>query len=108
MATLVAGDVPSRELFEAAAREVGTLLGGDFAGMACFEDDEVVTVGVWAAEGEHPPVPPRWQMQPGDPATRIAETREAARWNDWTDVPGPIAEYIRGLGIRSMVGLRSW
>jgi PAS domain S-box-containing protein len=104
VATLVAEDVPSRELFEAAAREVGTLLGGDFAGMARFENDEVVTVGVWAAEGEHPPVPPRWQMQPGDPATRIAETREAARWNDWTDVPGPIAEFIRGLGIRSTVG----
>jgi PAS domain S-box-containing protein len=104
VATLVAEDVPSPELFEAVAREVGTLLGGDFAGIARFEKDHVITVGVWAAEGEHPPVPPRWQMQPGDPATTIAETREATRWTDWTDVPGPIAEFIRGLGIRSTVG----
>ncbi len=104
VATLVAEDVPSGELFEAVVREVGTLLGGDFAGLARFEDDAVVTVGVWAADGEHPPVPPRWPMQQGDPATKIAESREPERWDDWTRVPGPIAEFIRGLGIRSTVG----
>ena len=104
VATLVAEDVPAGELFDAVTREVGTLLGGDFAGLARFEDDTVVTVGVWAAEGEHPAVPPRWQMQPGDPATTVAETRGAARWNEWTGVPGPIAEFIRELGIRSTVG----
>jgi hypothetical protein len=38
VATLVAEDVPSSELFHAVAREVGTLLGADFAGMARFED----------------------------------------------------------------------
>jgi GAF domain-containing protein len=104
VATLVAEDVPASELFDAVTREVGTLLGGDYAGMARFEDDTVVTVGVWAADGRHPPVPPRWQMQPGDPATTVAETRGAARWNDWTGVPGPIAEFIREIGIRSTVG----
>ncbi len=104
VATLVAEDVPASELFDAVTREVGTLLGGDFAGMARFEDDAVVTVGIWAAEGEHPAVPHRWQMQPGDPATTVAEAGGAARWDEWTDVPGPIAEFIRELGIRSTVG----
>jgi GAF domain-containing protein len=104
VATLVAEDVPAGELFDAVTREVGTLLGGDFAGMARFEDDAVVTVGVWAAEGEHPPVPEQWPMVPGDPATTVAETGGPARWDDWADIPGPIAEYIRGLGIRSTVG----
>ena len=104
VATLVAEDVSASELFDAVTREVGTLLGGDFAGMARFEGDTVVTVGVWAAEGGHPAVPPRWKMQPGDPATTVAETRGAARWNEWTGVPGPIAEFIRELGIRSTVG----
>jgi PAS domain S-box-containing protein len=103
-ATLVAEDVAPSELFEAVAREVGRLLGADFSGMARFEGDDVVTVGVWAREGEHPTVPPRWPMQPGDPATTIAETRAAARWEDWSDVPGPIAEFIRDLGVRSTVG----
>jgi PAS domain S-box-containing protein len=104
VATLVAEDVPPSELFEAVVREVGTLLGSDFAGLARFEDDAVVTVGVWAADGEHPPVPPRWPMRQDDPATKIAESREPERWDDWTGVPGPIAEFIRGLGIRSTVG----
>ena len=103
VATLVAEDVPASELFDAVTREVGTLLGGDFAGMARFEDDSVVTVGIWAAEGEHPAVPHRWQMQPGDPATTVAETVAAARWDEWTDAPGPIAEFIRELGVRSTV-----
>src|SRR5918996_2829819 len=104
VATLVAEDVPASELFEAVASEVGALLGADFAGMARFEGEHVITVGVWAAQGEHPPVPPRWRMQAGDPATTVAETREPARWDDWTGVPGPIAEFIRERGIRSTVG----
>ena len=104
VATLVAQDVPPSELFDAVVREIGTLLGGDFAGLARFEDEAVVTVGVWAADGEHPPVPPRWPMHQGDPATTIAESREPERWDDWVGVPGPIAEFIRGLGIRSTVG----
>ncbi|MCU1678292.1 MAG: histidine kinase, partial [Frankiales bacterium] len=114
VATLVAEDVPASELFDALTREVGTLLGGDFAAMARFEDGTVVTLAVWAAEGEHPAVPPRWQMQPGDPATTVAETRGAARWNEWTGVAGPIAGFIREIGIRStvatpiIVGGRVW
>jgi GAF domain-containing protein len=38
VATLVAEDVPPSELFSAVAREVGTLLGADFARMVRFED----------------------------------------------------------------------
>ena len=58
VATLVAEDVPSSELFDAVAREVGTLLGADFSGLARFEDDAVIPVALWAAAGEHPPAPP--------------------------------------------------
>src|SRR5918999_1599671 len=104
VATLVAEDVPASELFDAVAREVGALLAADFAGLARFEDDDVIPVSVWAVEGEHPPVPPRWPMQAGDPATTVAERRAAARWDDWTGVPGPLAEFIRQLGVRSTVG----
>jgi GAF domain-containing protein len=104
VATLVAEDVPASQLFGAVAREVGSLLGADFSGMARFDDDAVVTVAAWAAAGEHPPVPASWQMQPGDPATTIAQTRKATRWDDWTVVPGPLAAFIRELGVRSTVG----
>jgi PAS domain S-box-containing protein len=104
VAVLVAEDVPAHELFGAVTREVGTLLGGDYVGMARFEDNGVFTVATWAADGEHPPVPERWEMQEGDPATTIATTRRATRWTDWSAVPGPIAAFIRELGIRCTVG----
>src|SRR3954453_15111070 len=105
VATLVAQDAPPSELFDAVPREGGTLPGGDFAGLARFDGNAVVAVGVWAADGEHPPVPPCWRMQEGDPATTIARVRKAVRWGDWTNVPGPLAEFIRGVvGARSSVG----
>ena len=104
VATLVAQAVPLDEIFNAVTQEGGILLAGDYAGLARFDGDEVVTVAVWAASGSHPPVPPSWKMQEGDPATTIAERQESARWEDWTDVPGPIAEFIRELGIQSTVG----
>ena len=106
VATLVAQDVPSRELFGAVAREVGTLFGADFSGMIRYEDDaSVTTVATWAAAGEHPPVPTRWDMEPGDPPTIIEATREAARVDDWTSVPGAMAAVIRNeLGVSSSVG----
>ena len=106
VATLVAQDVPSSELLGAVAREVGTLFGADFSGMIRYEDDaSVTTMATWAAMGEHPPVPARWVMEPGDPATIVAATREAARVDDWTTVPGSIAAVIRNvLGVSSSVG----
>jgi len=106
VATLVARDAPSRELFGAVAREVGTLLGADFSGMIRYEDGPTVTpVATWAAVGEHPPVPDRFRTEAGDPTTMIAETEEPARVDDWTTVPGPIAAFVRDeLGVRSSVG----
>jgi PAS domain S-box-containing protein len=105
VATLVAKDVPPGELFRAVVREVGTLLGADFSGLVCFEGGAVVAVATWAADGEHPPVPPSWPMQAGDPATRIAETSQPERWDDWTDSDGPLAAFIRDeMGVRSTVG----
>jgi PAS domain S-box-containing protein len=83
VATLVAQDVPPSELFRAVAREVGALFGADFSGMIRYEDDaSVATVAAWAAAGEHPPLPARWDTEPGDPPSIIAATRQAARVDD--------------------------
>jgi PAS domain S-box-containing protein len=105
VATLVAQDVPSSELFSAVAREVGSLLGADLSGLIRYGADAVFTLATWAATGEHPPVPDRWSTEPGDPTTMIAETLRPARVDDWTTVPGPIAAFLRdGAGVRSSVG----
>jgi GAF domain-containing protein len=111
VATLVAQDVPSKELFGAVAREVGTLLGADFSGMIRYEDNgSLTTVAAWAAAGEHPLVPTvdrvdrRWDREPGDPVSIIEATREPARVDDWTSVPGSMATFIRNeLGVSSSV-----
>jgi signal transduction histidine kinase len=106
VATLVARDVPSDELFAAVAGEVGGLLGADLAGMIRYEPGDTVTpVATWAADGEHPPVPDRWATEEGDPTTMVAATRRPARVDDWTAVPGPIGAFIRDeLHVRSSVG----
>jgi PAS domain S-box-containing protein len=106
VATLVAQDVPSRELFGAVAGEVGVLLGADLGGMIRYEDDGTVTaVATWAAVGEHPPMPERWPIEPGDPAWMILESRAATRVEDWASVPGPFAEAVRNsFGVSASVG----
>jgi GAF domain-containing protein len=105
VATLVAEDASPIGLFRAATQEVGMLLDADYAGMARLDDGAVFPLAGWAARGEHPPLPERWPMQAGDPVTAIAEAQHAVRWDDWTDVDGPIAEFIRHeLGVRSTVG----
>lgn len=107
VATLVAQDVPARELFSAVAREVGTLFGADFTAMVRYEPDPtyVTTIATWAAAGNMPPAPSQPRTAPGDPTSRVAATREPTRVDDWTDVPGPIAEFVRDqLKVRSSVG----
>ena len=106
VATLVAQDVPPSELFDAVAREAGTLLGADFSGMLSYEDDANVAIAAtWAAVGRHPPVPARFPTEPGDPMAIIAQTREPARVDDWAALPGPIAAFLHTeLGVRCSVG----
>jgi GAF domain-containing protein len=104
VATLVAENAPPANLFRAVAVEVGRLLGADFSGLARFSDGTVVPVAVWSSEEAHPQIPERWPLQPGDPATMIADGRRSVRVDDWSKMPGPIAAYIREeLGVRSTV-----
>src|SRR5829696_8824742 len=106
VATLVAQDVPSSELFGAVQAEVGVLLSADLGGMIRYEQDGTVTaVATWAAVGEFPPIPEHWQIEPGDPAWMIRESRAATRVEDWASVPGPFAESVRNyFGVSSSVG----
>ena len=107
VATLVAQDVPASELFSALAGEVGTLFGADFTAIVRYEPDPtyITTIATWAAAGNMPPAPSQPRTVPGDPASRVAATGEPTRVDDWSDVPGPIAEFVRDqLKVRSSVG----
>jgi signal transduction histidine kinase len=105
VATLVARGVPSSELFGAVTKEIGRLFGADLAGMIRYETAATVTpVAAWIPAGEHPERPNRWPTTEGDPMMLMATTRRPARVDDWKGVPGPIAAFVRDLGISSSVG----
>jgi GAF domain-containing protein len=106
VATLVARGVAPTELFAAATEEVGRLLGADRAGMIRYDGDEMVSaVATWAADGEHEPVGGPWPLDGESLAPRILRTGRPARIDDWNEVPGSIAKFVRDeLGLRSSVG----
>jgi PAS domain S-box-containing protein len=106
VATLVAEAAPPNVVFGAVASEAGALFGADFSGMLRIEDATAVsTVATWAATGDHPEVPERWTIEPGDPMTLLAETGAATRVEDWGSVPGDIARVLREvLGVACSVG----
>jgi signal transduction histidine kinase len=105
VATLVARGVPSSELFGAVTKEIGRLFGADLAGMIRYETARTVTnVAAWIPSGEHPERPNRWPTEEGDPMMLMATTLRPARVDDWKGVPGPIAAFVRDLGIISSVG----
>ena len=106
VATLVARGVPEDQLFGAVIEEVGRLFGADLAGMIRYEAGGAVRpVATWGAGVEHPPFPDPWPAEENDPATAIARTRRAVRIDDWSHVPGTVAESLRGVGMRSSVGV---
>ena len=105
VATLVARGVPPSELFGAVAREVGTLLDADLAGMTRYvSDNGVAAVATWAAAGEHPDVPGVWPVDGDRLSPAILRTGRPAREDDWGSVEGPSGAFIREqLGVRCSV-----
>jgi GAF domain-containing protein len=80
VATLVAQGVPATELFAAVTEEVGRLLGGDLAGMICYETD-----GRPSRPGRQPPRAGRGQPRgagaadgTAGPHRRLLATRRRA------------------------------
>lgn len=110
VATLVASErqpaAPPHELFDAVVEEVGRLCRSDVAGLVRYESDGTLTaVAIWAAGGERPPVGGRWPIAGDRLATAIARTGRPGREDDWEEVAGPRAEFVRGgLGVVSTVG----
>ena len=103
----MAQDVPASELSGAVAGEVGTLFGADFAAMVRYERDPQLRHhhGFLGGRGATCGCSQRPRTAPGDPPSRVAATREPTRVDDWTNVPGPIAEFVRDqLKVRSSVG----
>jgi signal transduction histidine kinase len=106
VATLVAQEVATAEVFEAVAREVGLQCDADFARMERFEPDRTVTaIAAWSRSGEaHLAVGTRFALEGASIAVQVHETDRPARLDSFAGATGPIAREAQLAGIRSSVG----
>jgi signal transduction histidine kinase len=105
VATLVARGVPASEVFAAVAHEVCEVVGADTAHLGRLEPDGTsVAVGAWSRSGDHIAIGTRLSMDGQSVSALVARTGQPARLDSYDHASGPIADTIRGLGIRASVG----
>jgi signal transduction histidine kinase len=106
VATLVAQDVPSEELFLAVVEKVGTLFGADLATLLRYEDESTATlVSIWTSDGVPLEGPRTWSMTEMGLTRTFAQSNWPTRVDDWNQFDGPLAEYVRDTaGVTSSVG----
>jgi signal transduction histidine kinase len=103
VATLVARDTRPEEVFAAVTNEVARLLSVDVANLCRYEPDHMLTFV--ASAGERFPVGSPWHLEgQTNLATLVVETRRPVRIDNYADATGPLADDIRGEGVRSAVG----
>jgi GAF domain-containing protein len=104
VATLVARDAPSTELFEVVATEVGQLLDTDITVVGRYDDDGAATaIGSWSASPGGVPVGTRSAIGGRNVLTIVAETGQPARVDGYDDASGEAAEIARRYGWRSSI-----
>jgi signal transduction histidine kinase len=103
VATMVAQGLPASELFGAVAREVGALLGTDFAGIGRFEADAVIAVA--SSNETMLPTGTRWEIDDASASAQVYRTGSSARVDrmDWSRVSGPLSAASARLGVVSTV-----
>jgi signal transduction histidine kinase len=107
VATLVARGIDPVEIFSAVAGEFGRLLDGDNAGISRFDPDgsSVVIVGSVGEDAATVPIGTRVEIPDSFAPAMVWRTGRSARIDEdvWDTLPGPAADRLRKLGIRSMV-----
>jgi signal transduction histidine kinase len=106
VATLVAQGASPEEVFGAVTREAGRLLHTDYATMKRYGPDATVTVAAsWSSTGAALPVGTQHRVGGQDLHTIVCQTRRPVRIDDLAGTSGSIAEVVRELGIRAVVGV---
>jgi signal transduction histidine kinase len=116
VATLVAREPPPAEVFEAVAREVGTLLGARRAQLVRVASPEEGIVAASWSDGTLQPVPVghRAPLDGRGVLGRMLGDPRPVRIEDWDEAGGGVAALMRSLGIRSgaagpiVIGGRVW
>lgn len=106
VATLVAHEAPTAEVFEAVTREVGLQCDADLARMERFEEDGTVTaLAAWSRSREvELAVGERFGLEGTSIASQVLESGRPARVDSFAGASGAIAHEAQVLGIRSSVG----
>jgi GAF domain-containing protein len=104
VATLVARDAPSTEVFEAVATEVGKLLDTDITVVGRYDGDGFATaIGSWTSSSGGVPVGTRSAIGGRNILSIVAETGKPARVDGYDDATGEAAEIARRHGWRSSI-----
>lgn len=104
VATLVAQGAGPEEVFGAVAEEIRLTLDLPRVEMARYEPDGGTRV--LGSAGEHPfRTGTQWPLDGPTISTLIRETGQPARIDDYSAVPGTIAQAVREAGIRSGLGV---
>jgi signal transduction histidine kinase len=105
VATLVAQETPSCDVFAAVIEEVVGLLGADVAGMSRYQPGDVQeVVAAWPPDREPLGIGTRLPVGGEDTlAGRVRASGRPARVDDWDSVTGEVAGEVRRLGVRASV-----
>jgi GAF domain-containing protein len=104
VATLVAADAPTAEVFDAVTAEVAALIPADSSALTRYEADGIFTsVSGWAIEGRHEYVGRRYPLE-GTVSGLIFETSQPGRVDNYAEAPGEASEVARELAWQSSVG----
>ena len=104
VATLVARDAPSTEVFESVAAEVGKLFDTDITIVGRYDDDGMATaIGNWSSSPGGVPVGTRSAIGGRNLLTMVAETGKPSRIDGYHDASGDAAEIARRHGWRSSI-----
>jgi len=105
VATLVAREPSPAEVFATVTEEVGRLLRADVTSMLRYETDGCATVvASWSEPGIHIPVGTRLTVEGDNVAAMVFRTGRPARIDNLANATGPLAEFLRGVGVRAAAG----
>jgi PAS domain S-box-containing protein len=106
VATQVAEHATPAEIFSAVAKEVAEVLNVPVTAVVRYGPARIATqVGVWGAENPFP-IGTSWTLDDRSVSGLVFRTGQAARVDDYSEVPGPISTALaREAGIRTAVGV---
>jgi signal transduction histidine kinase len=105
IATLVASGAPSAEVFSAVAQEVAEVMHLPMVGVYRYDSDGLMTVIATCSDRPHVLHPgTRWPLDGPSMIAQVYKTGRPARIEDYTDLPGALAEGARQSRLNATAG----